>query len=87
MKNTQNTVIKPFPKKLAVYFSLMFATPIVAAWIILNFLKVFKFQDAVKALFMPLPLITIALAVLYLIFIYKSICYIKNLDNVTLIML
>ena len=71
MKNTQNTVIKPFPKKLAVYFSLMFATPIVAAWIILNFLKVFKFQDAVKALFMPLPLITIALAVLYLIFIYK----------------
>ncbi len=71
MKNTQNTVIKPFPKKLAVYFSLMFATPIVAAWIILNFLKVFKFQDAVKALFMPLPLIAIALAVLYLIFIYK----------------
>ncbi len=71
MRTTENTIIKPFPKKLTVYFSLIYATPIVAAWLILNFLKVFKFQDAVKALFAPIPLIAIALAIVYLIFIYK----------------
>ena len=67
----QPQIIKPFPRKLAVYFSLIYATPIVAAWLILNFLHVFKIQDALKALVGPIPLITIALAVAYLIFIYK----------------
>ena len=71
MKTTENTIIKPFPKKLAVYFSLIFAVPIVAAWLILNFLRVLKLGEAVKALFMPIPLITIALAVVYLVFIFK----------------
>ena len=71
MKTTENAIIKPFPKKLAIYFSLIYATPIVAAWLILNFLHVFKTQDALRALVGPIPLITIALAVAYLIFIYK----------------
>ena len=78
MKTTENTIIKPFPKKLAVYFSLIFAVPIVAAWLILNFLRVLKFGEAVKALFMPIPLITIAIGVVYLVFIllpFATFCH------------
>ena len=71
MKTTENTIIKPFPKKLTVYFSLIFATPIVAAWLILNFLRVLKFKEAVKALITPIPLIAIALGIVYLVFIFR----------------
>ena len=71
MKTTENTIIKPFPKKLAVYFALIYATPIVTAWLILNWMHVFKIDDALKALVGPIPLITIALAIVYLIFIYR----------------
>ena len=71
----QPQIIKPFPRKLAIYFSLIYATPIVAAWLILNFLHVFKTKDALRALVGPIPLIAIAAAVAYLIFIYNPILF------------
>lgn len=71
MKNTKNSIMKPFPKKLAVFFSLMFITPIISSWIILTFLKVFKLGETTRAFLTPIPLIVFILVASYLVFIFK----------------
>lgn len=71
MNTTDNKIIKPFPKKLAIYFSLIFATPILAAWLLLTLLKVFKLGETTKAFVKPMPLISLFVFASYLVFIFK----------------
>ena len=69
---SQSFIIDKFPKKLAVHFSLIYATPIAASILILKFLKVLTSDEMKKVFLSPLTLITTFLIIAFLIFLF---CY------------
>ena len=69
---TSNSLIKEFPKKLAVFFSLIFITPIVASYFILLMCHVFEFNEMVKTIFSPFSIISAVLFAVYLVLLYRS---------------
>ena len=66
-----NGIMLKFPKRLVVYYILMFAVPIIASWYLLTVFRVFDFSDALKAFMTPVAFISVAAIVLYLVFLYK----------------
>ena len=71
MTEKSNQLIKEFPKKLAVYYSLMFATPIVASIFILTMCHVFATENLVKIFLSPLSIISAVLFAVYLVLLYR----------------
>ena len=68
---TSNSLIQKFPKKLAVYYSLIFVTPIIASYFILTMCHVFNFEEMVKICLSPFSVISAVLAVVFLILLYR----------------
>ena len=69
--STSNSLIQKFPKKLAVYYSLIFVTPIIASYFILTMCHVFNFEEMVKICLSPFSVISAVLAVVFLILLYR----------------
>ena len=67
-----NGIMLKFPKRLVVYYILMFAVPIIASWYLLTVFRVFDFSDALKAFMTPVAFISVAAIVLYLVFLFVS---------------
>ena len=66
----KNSIIKEFPKRLSVFFYLIFITPILAVWIVLSSLKLFTFMDSIKTFFTPFILVACLCVAGYLFFLY-----------------
>ena len=66
-----NGLIPKFPKRLVVYYILMFVIPIIASWYLLTAYRVFAFSDTLKAFMTPVAFISIVGIVSYLLFLYK----------------
>lgn len=71
-KENDNCIIAKFPKKLLVYYCLIFAVPIVASWFLLTVFKVFKFEETIKAFLSPLPILSVIAVVVYFVLLYRN---------------
>lgn len=68
---SQTPIIDKFPKKLAVYFSLIFITPIAACLLILKFLRVFSSHEIAKVFSSSLVLTFSLVIIGFLFFIFN----------------
>lgn len=71
-KETDNSIIAKFPKKLPIYYTLIFVVPIIASWFLLTVYKVFKFEETIKAFLSPFPIFSVIAVVVYLVLLYKK---------------
>lgn len=69
---TKKEPIIKIPRRVPVYFIMIYLIPILISWIILTIFNVFTLEETLKAFLSPVPLVSVLAIVTFLTFIYKK---------------